>query len=275
MSWPAVGAYGPSWPHPVMRPYTRRGLRARQTSGPSPSRSVTPGRKPSTSASARSTRRSTVATPSGCLRSTPMDRRPRLKTCGGGTLGSPPTTESARSTRTTSAPKSARTMAQNGPGPIPESSMTRTPVSGPDGARTNGSEAAAGMAGMPTAAPPVGSRRAGERGAPLIVARAPGRVNLIGDHTDYSGGLVCPMAIDLATVVRLEAGGDRVELTSGAEPEAARVPLDVADPAALRPAWARYVGGVVAVLRPSVGGVGMVQTTLPVGAGLSSSAALE
>jgi len=100
-------------------------------------------------------------------------------------------------------------------------------------------------------------------------------VNLIGDHTDYSGGLVCPMAIDLATVVRLEAGGDRVELTSGAEPEAARVPLDVADPAALRPAWARYVGGVVAVLRPSVGGVGMVQTTLPVGAGLSSSAALE
>jgi galactokinase len=100
-------------------------------------------------------------------------------------------------------------------------------------------------------------------------------VNLIGDHTDYSGGLVCPMAIDLDTVVRLEVGGDRVELRSDAEPETACVPLDVADPAALRPAWARYVGGVVAVLRPRVGGRGSVRTTLPVGAGLSSSAALE
>jgi galactokinase len=112
-------------------------------------------------------------------------------------------------------------------------------------------------------------------GAPPIVARAPGRVNLIGDHTDYSGGLVCPMAVDLATVVRLEAGGDRVELTSSADPEPARVRLDVSDPAAVRPAWARYVAGVVAVLRPAVGGRGSVRSTVPVGAGLSSSAALE
>jgi galactokinase len=112
-------------------------------------------------------------------------------------------------------------------------------------------------------------------GALPIVARAPGRVNLLGDHTDYSGGLVCPMAIDLATVVRLEARCDSVQLTSGADPEPARVPLDVTDPAALRPAWARYVAGVVAVLRPLVGGCGSVESTLPVGAGLSSSAALE
>jgi galactokinase len=83
------------------------------------------------------------------------------------------------------------------------------------------------------------------------------------------------MAIDLTTVVRLEPGGDRVVLTSGADPELARVPLDVTDPASLRPAWARYVGGVVAVLRPPLGGRGSVQSTLPVGAGLSSSAALE
>ena len=109
----------------------------------------------------------------------------------------------------------------------------------------------------------------------MIVARAPGRVNLIGDHTDYSAGFVCPMAIDLATTVRLDVGGDRVELTSRDEPERASVALDVTDPAAVRPAWARYVAGVVAAVRPRVGGRGTVETTLPVGGGLSSSAALE
>jgi len=108
-----------------------------------------------------------------------------------------------------------------------------------------------------------------------VIAVAPGRVNLIGDHTDYSGGLVCPMAIDLATTVTFEPGGERVELTSDVEALPASVALDVADPAAVVPAWARYVAGVVAVLRPRRGGRGTVRTTLPVGAGLSSSAALE
>jgi galactokinase len=64
-------------------------------------------------------------------------------------------------------------------------------------------------------------------------------------------------------------------LRSDVEPEPAIVPLDVTDPAALEPAWARYVAGVVAELRPACGGTGTVRTTLPVGAGLSSSAALE
>ncbi len=108
-----------------------------------------------------------------------------------------------------------------------------------------------------------------------VIARAPGRVNLIGDHTDYSGGFVCPMAIDLATTVTIEPGGDRVELRSDADPEPASIPLDVADPASVEPAWGRYVAGIVAVLRPSLGGRGTVSTTLPTGAGLSSSAALE
>src|SRR2546423_1241142 len=62
-----------------MRPYTSLGLRARHSSGPSPNRSVTPGRKPSMSTSAASTSRSTAATPSGCLRSTPTERRPRAR----------------------------------------------------------------------------------------------------------------------------------------------------------------------------------------------------
>ncbi|HEY2427844.1 MAG TPA: galactokinase [Acidimicrobiales bacterium] len=109
----------------------------------------------------------------------------------------------------------------------------------------------------------------------MTTARAPGRVNLIGDHTDYSGGLVCPLAIDLGTTVTIDPGGGHVALRSDADPEPAVVPLDVADPAGVVPAWARYVAGVVAVLRPAAGGRGTVSSTLPVGAGLSSSAALE
>ncbi|MEJ7764761.1 MAG: galactokinase [Acidimicrobiales bacterium] len=106
-------------------------------------------------------------------------------------------------------------------------------------------------------------------------ARAPGRVNLIGDHTDYTGGFAMPAAIDRGTEVEIEIGGDWVELVSDVEPEAARVPVDVEDPGAVQPPWARYVAGVVAVVRPRMGGRGAVCTTLPVGAGLSSSAALE
>ncbi len=108
-----------------------------------------------------------------------------------------------------------------------------------------------------------------------VVAVAPGRVNLIGDHTDTTGGLVLPMAIDLATTVAGSPGGDAVVLHSADEPEPAVVSLEVTDPAAVEPGWARYVAGVVAEMAPTVGFTGDVTTTLPVGAGLSSSAALE
>ncbi len=108
-----------------------------------------------------------------------------------------------------------------------------------------------------------------------VVARAPGRVNLIGDHTDYTGGFVLPVAVDRETVVDGERTGDVVELHSEAEPRPARVPLDVSAPATVEPAWARYVAGVVAEVRPPVGILGQVRSTVPVGAGLSSSAALE
>jgi galactokinase len=109
----------------------------------------------------------------------------------------------------------------------------------------------------------------------VIVASAPGRVNLIGDHTDYTGGLVLPMAIDRRTTIRGKRGGAEVVLRSAHEPEVARVPLDVADPHTVTPTWARYVAGVIAELRPSIGFEGEVTTTIPIGAGLSSSAALE
>jgi galactokinase len=108
-----------------------------------------------------------------------------------------------------------------------------------------------------------------------VTAHAPGRVNLIGDHTDHVGGLVLPMAIDLGTTVQGRRGGSRVVLTSADQPEPAVVDLDVEDPAAVAPGWARYVAGVVAELRPSEGIEGTVRTGLPLGGGLSSSAALE
>jgi galactokinase len=108
-----------------------------------------------------------------------------------------------------------------------------------------------------------------------IEAYAPGRVNLIGDHTDYTGGLVLPMAIQLGVTITGEPVGERVVLESDLEPEPALVPLDVEDPAAVEPSWARYVAGVVAELRPDHGFIGQVRTNLPIGEGLSSSAALE
>ena len=108
-----------------------------------------------------------------------------------------------------------------------------------------------------------------------MIAHAPGRVNLIGDHTDYTGGLVLPMAVDLGTTVAGEPGGREVRLASADAEGEVVVPLDVDEPAAVEPAWGRYVAGVVAVTRPAEGFTGDVTTTLPVGAGLSSSAALE
>lgn len=108
-----------------------------------------------------------------------------------------------------------------------------------------------------------------------VTAVAPGRVNLIGEHTDSSGGLVLPLAIDLTTTVAGTRGGDDVVLVSPDEEHPAVVSLDVTDPAGAVPSWARYVAGVVAQLRPTEGFVGEVTTTLPIGAGLSSSAALE
>ncbi len=110
-----------------------------------------------------------------------------------------------------------------------------------------------------------------------VRAFAPGRVNLIGDHTDTTGGLALPMAVDLGTTVtgRVDLQSDVVRLTSAADAEPAVVRRDVGSPADVAPSWARYVAGVVSELRPRYGFAGTVSTTLPVGAGLSSSAALE
>lgn len=104
---------------------------------------------------------------------------------------------------------------------------------------------------------------------------APGRVNLIGDHTDYTGGWVLPLAIHLGTTIEGRRGGREVVLESADAAGECRVPLNVVDPSAVEPPWARYVAGVVAELRPREGFAGSVSSTLPLGAGLSSSASLE
>ena len=107
-------------------------------------------------------------------------------------------------------------------------------------------------------------------------AWAPGRVNLIGDHTDYMGGLALPMAIGLGTEITGDRGGNWVMLGSDGFEGVAEIALDgVDDPSTIEPPWARYVAAVVAEVRPSDGLVGMVHSSLPPGSGLASSAALE
>ncbi|MEI7887240.1 MAG: galactokinase family protein [Actinomycetes bacterium] len=104
---------------------------------------------------------------------------------------------------------------------------------------------------------------------------APGRVNLIGDHTDYMGGLAFPMAINLATTITGIRSGPKIELHSDQIPGELQISLPVTEPQLVRPSWGRYVAGVAAELGSTEGFVGRVSSTLPHGSGLSSSAALE
>lgn len=107
-----------------------------------------------------------------------------------------------------------------------------------------------------------------------VRAFAPGRVNLIGDHVDYVGGLVLPMAVQLGTTVEFTAGGDIIEMRSSNRPDIARVPLPISDPATVEPEWARFLAGAAVEVGLVTGGHGTVSTTLPIGSGMSSSAAL-
>jgi len=108
-----------------------------------------------------------------------------------------------------------------------------------------------------------------------VQAIAPGRVNLIGDHTDYMGGLALPMAIHLATTITAELGGSTIELRSHEIPGVVEVALPVRAASEVEPAWGRYVAGVATELGATIGMRGEVRSTVPAGSGLSSSAALE
>ena len=108
---------------------------------------------------------------------------------------------------------------------------------------------------------------------------APGRVNLIGEHTDYNDGFVLPMAIDRETVVAAVARHDRlIRVHSLNVGESKEFDLD-GEPQAQRGIWLDYVEGVARVLESRgallSGADMMLSSDVPVGAGLSSSAALE
>src|SRR4051794_4002878 len=117
-------------------------------------------------------------------------------------------------------------------------------------------------------------------GAPDGTWSAPGRVNLIGEHTDYNGGLCLPIALPHRTYVALRRrGDDLVRLVSAQEPSGVRE-VDLADvaPGAVQ-GWVGYVAGVAWAMREAgldVGGFDLaVDSCVPYGAGLSSSAAIE
>ncbi|OWY77769.1 galactokinase [Pantoea sp. AMG 501] len=117
--------------------------------------------------------------------------------------------------------------------------------------------------------------------APTHVIQAPGRVNLIGEHTDYNDGFVLPCAIDYQTVIACAKRDDRQVRVVAVDYDQAQdiFSLDAPITSVKEPMWANYVRGVVKHLQqraPDFGGVDMVISgNVPQGAGLSSSASLE
>jgi galactokinase len=109
------------------------------------------------------------------------------------------------------------------------------------------------------------------------VFRAPGRANLIGEHTDYNDGFVLPVALELATYVVGRARDDVVSLRSLDQPGG--VEVDARTGEGSWEGWGRYGAAVVrALLDEGVevrGFEGVVSSEIPIGMGLSSSAALE
>ncbi|HLH44642.1 MAG TPA: galactokinase [Bryobacteraceae bacterium] len=116
-------------------------------------------------------------------------------------------------------------------------------------------------------------------GAIPKIFRAPGRVNLIGEHTDYNEGWVMPAAIQLATYVAIApAPGRRITVHSENIPETVTFDLDDSGPLR-RGHWSDYVRGVAVCIDRAAGPIPaanlLIRGGVPLGAGLSSSAALE
>src|SRR6266542_4206961 len=120
------------------------------------------------------------------------------------------------------------------------------------------------------------ARRFGD--SPTVAVRAPGRVHLIGEHTDYNDGFVLPMAIDRWTSIMLRPRADRlIRLHSLDFRETQTFSLDALDRGAVK-GWIAYVHGVAGALAEVGfqlrGWEGVLASTVPIGAGLSSSASV-
>ena len=119
----------------------------------------------------------------------------------------------------------------------------------------------------------------GDQGTEIVAAKAPGRVNLIGEHTDYNDGFVFPMAIDRQIVLVGQANSESVvriysaDFDSHVEFSLENITKDSVN------TWSNYLRGVIKLLQEaghSVVGMNLVMSgDVPQGAGLSSSAALE
>ncbi|WP_279156907.1 galactokinase [Obesumbacterium proteus] len=117
--------------------------------------------------------------------------------------------------------------------------------------------------------------------APAMTVQAPGRVNLIGEHTDYNDGFVLPCAIDYQTVISCAKRDDRKVRVIAADYDNQQDEFSLDTPFESHPTmmWSNYVRGVLKYLQirnPNFGGADLVISgNVPQGAGLSSSASLE
>ena len=123
----------------------------------------------------------------------------------------------------------------------------------------------------------------GPGGEPPRVVRSPGRVNLIGEHTDYNDGFVCPMAIEPCVMLAFRPRGDSIVKVGSTHFPGQFVEFDLAKPIVnrslppdelgeLRP---RHRGTARRRSTSSIGVDVLMANTLPAGSGLSSSAAVE
>jgi galactokinase len=113
--------------------------------------------------------------------------------------------------------------------------------------------------------------------SPIVVC-SPGRVNIIGEHTDYNDGFVLPAAIDKAVYVTAAANNDNtIKLYAAEFEQGFETELSVIGTSNLQ--WPNYVLGVVDQLQKkgyAIGGFSMyIDGDIPIGAGMSSSAAVE
>jgi len=116
-------------------------------------------------------------------------------------------------------------------------------------------------------------------GQPEYLVRAPGRVNLIGEHTDYNDGFVLPMAIDRAVWIALQPRPDRMVKLIAVDFGSEEGIFDLDRFIKSKPGWLEYIKGTAWALSeagyPLNGCEGVLAGDVPIGGGLSSSAAME